>query len=477
MRPRTLLPALLLLGSLTTACAHGTSEPPATAPDGARPGSSPAPVRTVDPSKIKGLRIVGDSSENSSCPFATSYPDVPGAEAMTAAMKKDVEERLASFRSGVCETGPDGAESRDLNISHQFLVASGDVVGVRLITQDHSSVTDGRSDTVYWYDGRAGAYRTPLGLVTQSSQDALTTALKDRLAGQEGVDTAALDDTFSDATSRASVLDDMDFTADGGLRVTFDRGEVGVPAAGRVSVVLPEETITPWLSGFGRRAQRQTVHPGRSLDLGAPHEPAQAVPTHTASGDDDTDCGKVKCIALTFDDGPAAPETANLLAHLARYRARVTFFTVGQNVAAHPDLVRAEAKAGHEIGNHSWNHPDLTRLTPRQVASQLNRTSAAIKAATGKAPLLFRPPYGAVNHTVKTVTTLSPVLWDVDTEDWKYRDPARVARTVIDKAQPDDVVLLHDIHPTSVAAVPEILRTLSARGYHFVTVSHLRATL
>ncbi|MBP5865940.1 polysaccharide deacetylase family protein [Streptomyces scabiei] len=219
------------------------------------------------------------------------------------------------------------------------------------------------------------------------------------------------------------------------------------------------------------------MRPGRSLDLGASHEPAPAVPTHTASGDDDTDCRKVKCIALTFDDGPAAPETANLLTHLARYRARVTFFTVGQNVAAHPDLVRAEARAGHEIGNHSWNHPDLTRLSPRQVASQLHRTSAAIKAATGRAPTLVRPPYGAINHTVKSVTTLSPVLWDVDTEDWKYRDPARVARTVIDKAQPNDVVLLHDIHPTSVAAVPEILRTLSARGYHFVTVSHLRATL
>ncbi|MDX3044836.1 polysaccharide deacetylase family protein, partial [Streptomyces caniscabiei] len=145
--------------------------------------------------------------------------------------------------------------------------------------------------------------------------------------------------------------------------------------------------------------------------------------------------------------------------------------------AAHPDLVRAEARAGHEVGNHSWNHPDLTKLTPAQVASQLNRTSAAVKAATGKEPTLFRPPYGAVNAQVKAATTLSPVLWDVDTEDWKYRDAARVARTVIAETKRNDVVLMHDIHPTSVAAVPEILRTLTARGYHFVTVSHLRATL
>ncbi|MET9527494.1 polysaccharide deacetylase family protein [Streptomyces coeruleorubidus] len=476
MRSHTLLPALLLLGSLTAACAHGSSEPPVTAADGARPGSSPSPARTVDPSKIKGLEIVSDSSENGSCPFATSYPDVPGAEAMTAAMKKDVERRLATFRSGGC-TGSGGADGRELNISHQFLVASGDVLGVRLTTQDQSAAGDGLSARTYWYDGKAGAYPTALGLVANGSRDAFVAALKNQLKDREGVDAAALDDKFSDPDTRDAALYDMAFTADGGLRVHFDRGDVGVPAAGAQTVTIPKKTITPWLSAFGKRAQRQTVSPSRSLDLGAPHVPAPAVPTHTASGDDDTDCKKVKCIALTFDDGPAVPETSALLTHLAQYRARVTFFTVGQNVAAHPDLVRAEAKAGHEIGNHSWNHPDLTRLSSRQVASQLNRTSAAIKAATGRTPTLFRPPYGAVNRTVRAATALSPVLWDVDTEDWKYREPAKVARTVITKAQPNNVVLMHDIHATSVAAVPEILRTLTARGYHFVTVSHLRATL
>jgi peptidoglycan/xylan/chitin deacetylase (PgdA/CDA1 family) len=219
------------------------------------------------------------------------------------------------------------------------------------------------------------------------------------------------------------------------------------------------------------------MDPSRSLDLGATSIPGPVVPTHTASGDDDTDCKRVRCIALTFDDGPAAPETATLLDYLAQYKARATFFTVGQNVAAHPDLVRAEVRAGHEVGNHSWIHPDLTKLTPEQIDYQLNRTSAAIKAATGKAPTLFRPPYGAINSTVRSATSLSPVLWDADTEDWKYLDAARVAQTVIAKAQRNSVVLMHDIHPTSVAAVPEILRTLTARGYHFVTVSHLRATL
>ncbi|MDQ0909000.1 peptidoglycan/xylan/chitin deacetylase (PgdA/CDA1 family) [Streptomyces canus] len=481
MRTHVLVPSLLLLGSLslTAACSSGSDGSSGVASADARHGSAatPSPVRSIDPSKIEDLRIVSDSSEQSSCPFAASYPDVPGAEAMTAAMKKDVEERLSGFRSDTCGGGSDSPEGRELNISHQFLVASGDVLGVRLTTLDHAAAGSGLSSRTYWYDGQAGAYRTALGLVAGNSREAFLAALKDRLKGREGVDTAALDDTFSDPASRTTVLDDMAFTADGGLRVTFDRGDVGVPAAGAYTVVLSRGTVTPWLSAFGRRVQRQTVTPSRSLDLGATHTSTPTAAAPTASGDDDTDCKKVTCIAVTFDDGPAAPETATLLTYLAQYRARATFFTVGQNVAAHPDLVRAEARAGHEVGNHSWNHPDLTKLTSEQITYQLSRTSAAIKAATGEAPTLFRPPYGAVNAQVKAATTLSPVLWDVDTEDWKYPDADKVAQTVIAKARRNSVVLMHDIHPTSVAAVPQILRTLTARGYHFVTVSHLRATL
>ncbi|WP_416974024.1 polysaccharide deacetylase family protein [Streptomyces sp. 4F14] len=474
MRTHTLLPSLLLLGtlSITTACSADPSEPASAGPSRAA-AASPSPVRGVDPSKIKGLRIVSNSSEQRSCPFATSYPDVPGAEAMTAGMKKDVEQRLATFREGACSDG----SVAELNVGHEFLVASGDVLGVRLTTQDGSGAGSGLSAKSYWYDGDAGDYGTALGLIADDSRNAFISALKDELKGREGFDPTTYDATLSDPASRATSLDNMAFSADGGLQVTFDSGEVGPPPAGTFLVTLSKKTVTPWLSAFGKRAQRQTMTPSRSLDLGATNTPGPAVPTHTASGDDDTDCKQVTCIALTFDDGPAAPETATLLNHLAQYQARATFFTVGQNIAAHPDLVRAEARAGHEVGNHSWNHPDLTKLTPAQVASQLNRTSAAIKAATGKEPTLFRPPYGAVNATVRSATSLSPVLWDVDTEDWKYRDAAKVAQSVIGKARRNSVVLMHDIHPTSVAAVPQILRTLTARGYHFVTVSHLRASL
>ncbi|WP_053084711.1 polysaccharide deacetylase family protein [Streptomyces viridochromogenes] len=480
--------------ALTTGCSSGTDSSP-TAGSGADKAAAATSSASsggtakggIDPSRIKGLQIVNDSSEDSSCPWATSYPAVPGADAMTAAMKREVDRNRQSFLgedgSGTAECGgtsqdQDLDQHLQLNISHDFLVASGDVLGVRLNTLRIGEAGDGLMTTTYWFDGKAKQRRQALDLVAEGSRAQFVAAVKKALKNREGIDPSMLDGAFADSESQYGALDDLAFTSDGGLRIEFDSGMVGVPAGGRYKVTLPKATVTPWLSDFGRRVQQQTTDPAGTLDLGAASTPTEpAAPTIKHPGEDDTDCSKVKCIALTFDDGPAATETSQLLTYLAKYKARATFFTVGQNVAAHPDLVRAEAAAGHEVGNHSWSHPDLTGLSTAQIQSQLSRTSAAIKAATGEEPKLFRPPYGAINSTVRAATTLSPVLWDVDTEDWKYRDSGKVAQTVITKAGRNEVVLMHDIHPTSVGAVPEILRTLTARGYHFVTVSQLRATL
>ncbi|PZG08063.1 hydrolase [Nonomuraea aridisoli] len=184
------------------------------------------------------------------------------------------------------------------------------------------------------------------------------------------------------------------------------------------------------------------------------------------------DCHKVKCVALTFDDGPG-PYTDALLHHLEVHRARATFFVVGRNVAANPAPVRKAYAAGHEIGSHTWSHPDLTKLTATRVRLELSRTDEAIKAAIGVAPKLVRPPYGAVNGTVRLQTTRPMVLWNVDTLDWRLRDSAKVVRKTLASVHPGSVILFHDIHPTTVRAMPRILKSLSKRGYHFVTVTRL----
>ncbi|WP_272895160.1 polysaccharide deacetylase family protein [Nonomuraea sp. MG754425] len=184
------------------------------------------------------------------------------------------------------------------------------------------------------------------------------------------------------------------------------------------------------------------------------------------------DCRRVKCVALTFDDGPGV-YTDELLRHLAAYRARATFFVIGQNVAAHPEVLRRTYEAGHEIGGHTWSHPDLTKLTAAAVRAQFARTDQAVKAAIGVTPKLIRPPYGALSASVRRQTRRPMVLWSVDTLDWLHRDSARVARKAVRSVRPGSIVLFHDIHPTTVAAIPQVLKLLSARGYRFVTVSRL----
>ncbi|UUU36479.1 polysaccharide deacetylase family protein [Streptomyces sp. CA-210063] len=186
------------------------------------------------------------------------------------------------------------------------------------------------------------------------------------------------------------------------------------------------------------------------------------------------DCRKVKCVALTFDDGPVA-DTQRLLRLLNDRSVRATFYVVGTNVQRNPSTVSAAALAGHQIGNHSWDHANLTKLSAAKVKSQLSRTDTAIKQVTGKKPTTFRAPYGAHNATVRTAAGRPLVHWSVDTLDWKHRDTARIIKTVNTQTKPGDIVLLHDIHKTTVDAVPGIIKALKARGFHFVTVDQLFA--
>ncbi len=179
--------------------------------------------------------------------------------------------------------------------------------------------------------------------------------------------------------------------------------------------------------------------------------------------------------ALTFDDGPHATYTPQILAALATYGVPATFFPIGRNGAARPDLLRAEAAAGHAVENHSWDHPSLTRLSGPDVASQLSRTSDVVEQATGTRPTCFRPPGGATNSTVVSIAAnlgLAQTLWTVDPTDWKRPGVAAIVAGVLSEAHGQGVVILmHDgggDRSQTVAALPQIIEGLRNRGYQFV---------
>lgn len=188
----------------------------------------------------------------------------------------------------------------------------------------------------------------------------------------------------------------------------------------------------------------------------------------------------VPLIAITFDDGPDPVLTPRLLDLLKERKIHATFFLVGKNAAAFPDVVRRIVDEGHEVGNHSWSHPLFTQLSKDSVESQLRRTHDAIVKACGVAPLLYRPPYGAVGVSQRARIEKSfgypAILWDVDPQDWKHpRSAQKVYDAIHSQTRPGSIILCHDIHETTVAAMPATLDDLIARGYHFATVTQLIA--
>ncbi|GAA2527648.1 hypothetical protein GCM10010407_17260 [Rarobacter incanus] len=186
-------------------------------------------------------------------------------------------------------------------------------------------------------------------------------------------------------------------------------------------------------------------------------------------------CKKKKCIAITFDDGPG-PYTEKLLRELKDAEVRATFFVVGSAAKKRPGVVRKIAQQGHEVGNHSWSHPYLPGLSAKKQAQQIDSTTRAITAAGVEAPTLLRPPYGAFNKTTSSIArkrAMSLAIWNVDTQDWRNRNAKATTKRALKGAKRGAIILMHDIHPTTVKAAPTIIKKLKKRGYTLVTVSEL----
>jgi peptidoglycan/xylan/chitin deacetylase (PgdA/CDA1 family) len=184
-------------------------------------------------------------------------------------------------------------------------------------------------------------------------------------------------------------------------------------------------------------------------------------------------------IAMTFDDGPSPETTPRLLDILKQRNIKATFFMIGQNAERNPAIVKRILAEGHEIGNHSWTHPQLSKLSDDRVTEEINKTQNAIKDASGYTPVLMRPPYGAITARQKDWIEkqfgLSVIIWSVDPFDWKRPGSSVIEQRILAGARPGAIVLSHDIHKQTVDAMPATLDALAAKGFKFVTVSQLIA--
>ena len=179
-------------------------------------------------------------------------------------------------------------------------------------------------------------------------------------------------------------------------------------------------------------------------------------------------------VAITYDDGPGLKSEKRIIKCLRKHDAVATFFYVGARVGNDEENVRNAYKIGCEIGNHSWDHSDLTGLSKAGVRSQLTRTDKAIKKVIGVTPDLYRPPYGSYNQTVLNASNMPAILWTVDTMDWSSRDAGAVFNVVKNVKKLDGkIILMHSIYDSTAKATEKIVPYLLKNGYQLVTVSEL----
>lgn len=193
--------------------------------------------------------------------------------------------------------------------------------------------------------------------------------------------------------------------------------------------------------------------------------PAEVMPIES------TDCTRIKCVAITIDDGPG-PQTETLLTLLAAAEARATFFVVGAEVVRNPELTAAIVAGGHELGLHSHTHPRMTTLSDVAVLREFELSRQAIYDSVGQEIAIYRPPYGLHSKRIGQLANAAIIMWDVDPQDWRRVNQRKITGHTVARVQPGSIVLLHELAATT-RALPGILEKLRADGYQFVTVSEL----
>ena len=182
-----------------------------------------------------------------------------------------------------------------------------------------------------------------------------------------------------------------------------------------------------------------------------------------------------KAVALTFDDGPRTDRerTPKVLNILKKYDAHATFFVVGQYVSSAVDVLKQEVAQGCEIANHSWDHTNMTTLSMNGVNKQYDKTAKLVKKLVGYDIKLLRPPYGAISQQMRNSLKHPMILWNVDTLDWKTKNPKAIFKKVKKEVKDGDIILMHDIHPTTAESLEKVISWLQDNGYDVLTVSEL----
>jgi peptidoglycan/xylan/chitin deacetylase (PgdA/CDA1 family) len=454
---------MAIVAGLTLAgCSQGTS-PLAPAPTSSSPASVPqADFAHVDESMIGGLAKASLSGKG----VQSTVPAVTGATPFSLAAQIVRNKALrARAKNGGTTT-----------VTWQAIASSSDVLGA-LVTVHTSGGTAGdvTVPVSLWYDESADTVATGAVLISPASWDAFSAAAASAVGEQQGGDAAKAAKALASPGAPQGFGPAIGFNSDGDLIVSFGGGTAGTTTP--LTVRIDKATAQDWLSEFGLDALGAATHPSNfaaGSDGSAPKTLSTAKSGTRTDADVVGDCKARKCISLTFDDGPSS-QTGEVVDAFTKAGQGATFFQLGDMIQEIPSGVKTVALRGSEVASHTWRHVALTTQDDTPATYQVKHNAQELQKITGEWPIMIRPPYGDHNPRINKVIAKQGqviVQWSVDTLDWKTLSTEKTIEAAT-KAQAGDIVLMHDIHPTTVAAVPDIVRNLTEAGFTLVPVSEL----
>ena len=527
---------LVILALMLVACQPVATEMAAEMPEGAE-GPTASPEATAarthttqfDASKYAKVYVytIEEIENDGRSLLHISYP-VTEQDAINTRMEEVSQQFIDEYRATAAEieaayleykkdTGREAATFiTHYRQSFDVSIANENVIFFDLERSIHTGGTGNSYVIGYIFDRRSGAELAIADLFVDASYlERLSDLSREALAERIGKEDLASDlDWVEDGTEpTAENFDNILFKEDGTVLVRFDKYQVAAGLEGVVEIVLPVDAIADLLTPefrelLGVEADEETQTGEFDTLVGQASAEngtfAAAIPSQAngmararlgsapgmqvtylgvmevdwaslfqamAAEEDEINCYEVACVALTFDDGPSV-YTEGLLDILQEHKVQVTFFILGQSARIQSETVSRMFAEGHQIGNHTWNHPNLTQLSDELIQQQIQQTDDIVIQIIGQPTQHLRPPYGAYNDRVMAVSGLPIIFWSVDPLDWKDRDAEIVAARIIESPA-GAIILAHDIHKTTVAAVPAIIEALHKRGIHFVTVTKL----
>ncbi|KYG90087.1 1,4-beta-xylanase [[Bacillus] sp. KCTC 13219] len=412
-------------------------------------------------SSFPGIRIVTDISNDKIMPYAIQYPQSNSDsfnEAVTEFIAASKKTYIAEMR---LEKNVDNneVEPGELNIIFETYPYKEHYYSFVLKKKLRTNNSDEMTVTTYFYNNETGELLDIRAILGEDLKnlEVFSTHIRSQITDSIEFEGHLLEEEMLAKTEPKWRLFERFSIQNEALVLYFDSGEIASPEMGISTVTTSLSYINPILA---EQFQEQMV----STDT---------IISNPDTSTDSVEQDHIKRVALTFDDGPDPKVTRQVLQLLEQYNAKATFFMLGSRVQYYPEIAQEVYNAGHEVGNHSWSHPVLTKLTSKQVLAEYNSTEQAIKQAIGQSATVFRPPYGATNQRVNGLIPIPSVNWTIDTLDWKHRDAKQLLPIIKNHMHNNAIILMHDIHASTADGLEAVLQYLIEEGYTFVTVSEV----